>query len=61
MKNLRHVSLHMNVFDPCKKCHIYNLNIRQDIHVKKIEVKKLVLKLQHYQIKSVYNYAYMKR
>ena len=30
MKNLIHVSLHMNVFDP----------VRQDIHVQKIKVKK---------------------
>ena len=24
VKNLRHVYLHMNVFDPCYKCHIYH-------------------------------------
>ena len=43
---------------PVKKCHIYNFNVCQDIHVKKIKVKKYVLKLQHYQIKFVYNDAY---
>ena len=30
MKNLRQGSLHLNVFNPCLKFHIYILNIKRD-------------------------------
>ena len=31
----------MNVFDPCSKFPMYNLNIRQDIHVGKNKSEKI--------------------
>ena len=39
IKNSRHSSLHMNVFDPCLKFHFHNLNIEWDIHVQNISEK----------------------
>ena len=40
IKNLRHISLLLNVFDLCTKCHVDDFNIKRDIHVQKIKVEK---------------------
>ena len=39
IRNLRRVSLHMNVFDICSKVYHPYLNIKRDINVQKVKVK----------------------
>ena len=45
INNLRHSSLHMDVFNLRINIHHWEFVIEQNIHVKKIKVQKLVLNL----------------
>ena len=40
MKNLRHSSLHSNVFSMYQRFQAYSVHSKGDIHVQKIKVKK---------------------
>ena len=50
MKNLRHSSLHSNVFSMYQRFQAYNVHSKGDIHVQKIKVKKYIF---------VYSYPYL--
>ena len=42
LKNLRHASLHINVFYEYVKLYVWEISIRGDILVQKIKVKKYI-------------------
>ena len=42
LKNLRHGSLHDNVFSVYKKFQAYNVYTKRDMHLQKIKVKKYI-------------------
>ena len=50
IKNLRHCSLHSNVFSMYHKFQAYNVHSKRDIYVQKIKVKKYIF---------VYSYPYL--
>ena len=50
MKNLRHSSLHSNVFSMYQKSQAYYVHSKRDIYVQKIKVKKYIF---------VYSYPYL--
>ena len=50
MKNLRHNSLHSNVFSMYQRSQAYSLHSKGDIHIQKIKVKKYIF---------VYSYTYL--
>ena len=50
IQNLRHSSLHSNVFHMCQRFQAYNVHSKGDINIQKIKVKRYIF---------VYSYPYL--